>query len=160
MIDFTIRPVQPSDRAWIEGLSTTEWSAEIVVSRGRVHRLADLPGFVAEIDGERVGLATYYVEGYACELVSINSEHENLGIGAALIEAVKASAIAADCDRLWLITTNDNTHALRWYQRRGFVLSALYPNALTESRRLKPQIPLIGYDDIPIRDEIQLEIKL
>jgi hypothetical protein len=37
---------------------------------------------------------------------------------------------------------------------------ALYPNALDDSRLLKPEIPLIGLDEIPLRDEIELEITL
>lgn len=62
--------------------------------------------------------------------------------------------------RLWLITTNDNMEALRFYQKRGFILSALYPNALEESRKLKPEIPEVGLEGIPLRDEIELEFKL
>ena len=49
---------------------------------------------------------------------------------------------------------------MRFYQKRGFVLVAVHRNALAESRRLKPEIPLIGIDDIPLRDEIELEMEL
>jgi ribosomal protein S18 acetylase RimI-like enzyme len=55
---------------------------------------------------------------------------------------------------------NDNLHALRFYQKRGFVLVALHRNALEASRKLKPEIPLVGIDGIPIRDEIELELVL
>jgi GNAT superfamily N-acetyltransferase len=103
---------------------------------------------------------TYHIEGDACEIVSLDSLVEGIGIGAALIEAVKDAALAAGCTRLWLITTNDNLHALRLYQKRGFVLAALHRNALEVSRRLKPQIPLVGLDGIPLRDEIELEMRL
>jgi hypothetical protein len=54
-------------------------------------------------------------------------------------------------------TTNDNLEALRFYQRRGFVLVALHAGAIAESRRLKPAIPLAGRYGIAIRDEIELE---
>lgn len=37
---------------------------------------------------------------------------------------------------------------------------AVYPNAVSLSRKLKPEIPLIGNYGIPIRDEIELELKL
>lgn len=54
------------------------------------------------------------------------------------------------------MTTNDE--ALRFYQRRGFRLSALRTGAVDESRsRLKPQIPTAGDFGIPVRDEIELE---
>ncbi|MBK9123270.1 MAG: GNAT family N-acetyltransferase, partial [Chloroflexi bacterium] len=62
--------------------------------------------------------------------------------------------------RLWLITTNDNLDALRFYQKRGWHLVAVHRDALNESRRLKPQIPIIGMDGIPLRDEIELEMTL
>jgi RimJ/RimL family protein N-acetyltransferase len=81
-------------------------------------------------------------------------------VGTALIEAVTEAAREAGCRRLWLITTNDNLHALRFYQRRGFRLAALHRDGITESRRQKPSIPLIGLDGIPIRDEIELEMAL
>lgn len=57
-------------------------------------------------------------------------------------------------------SSNDNLNALRFYQKYGFTLVALYPNALAQSRKLKPQIPLIGNDGIPLRDEIELELDL
>jgi hypothetical protein len=49
-------------------------------------------------------------------------------------------------------------HALRFYQKQGFMIAALHRNAIAASRRLKPEIPEIGFDGIPIRDEIELEI--
>ena len=59
---------------------------------------------------------------------------------------------------MWLVTTNDNLEALRFYQRRGFVLSALRAGAMDEARRkLKPRISRVGDFGIPIRDEIELE---
>jgi hypothetical protein len=46
--------------------------------------------------------------------------------------------------------------ALRFYQRRGFALTELRPGAVDESRRMKPQIPLVGAYGIHIRDELVL----
>ena len=106
------------------------------------------------------GLVTFHIAGDACEIVTLDSLHPGQGIGTALIEAVKAAAGAAGCRRLWLITTNDNLHALGFYQKRGFRLVAVHPGAVDDSRKLKPEIPLIGNDGIPIRDEIELEIVL
>ena len=49
---------------------------------------------------------------------------------------------------------------LRFAQKRGFALVAVHRNAIEESRRLKPEIPLLGDDGIPIRDELELELTL
>jgi DNA-3-methyladenine glycosylase I len=89
--------------------------------------------------------------------VTLNSLREGIGIGTALLDAVREAARKSGCRRTWLITTNDNLHALRFYQKRGWRLTALHRNALDESRRLKPVIPEIGIDGIPLRDEIELE---
>jgi len=93
-------------------------------------------------------------------VVTINAFPQGSGAGTALIEAAAAAAREAGARRLWLITTNDNLRALRFYQRRGFRLSALHRDALERSRELKPSIPEIGLDGIPLRDELELELRL
>jgi len=50
-------------------------------------------------------------------------------------------------------------NALRFYQKRGFVLVKVHRNSLEFARKLKP-VPLIGADGIPLRDEIELEMVL
>jgi ribosomal protein S18 acetylase RimI-like enzyme len=160
MSAFTTRPLDSSDSVWVARHIAEQWGSEIVVAHGAIYRPAELPGFVAEADGEAVGLLTYRVEGDGCEIVTLDSQRESLGIGTALIEAAKDAARQAGCGRLWLVTTNDNTHALRFYQKRGFILAALHLDAVAASRAIKPEIPRVGNDGIPIRDEIELEMSL
>jgi ribosomal protein S18 acetylase RimI-like enzyme len=157
---FQINPLSEYNRDWAERLLEEHWGSPVVVSRGMAHRPGTLPGFVAVQGEEHIGLITYQIQGDECEIVSLDSLVEGVGIGSALIEAVKEAALAAGCRRLWLVTTNDNTHALRFYQKRGFVLVAVHCNALRRSRELKPEIPMIGMDGIPLRDEIELEMML
>jgi GNAT superfamily N-acetyltransferase len=155
-----IRPSGEDDRAWVERFVRERWGAPTVVSRGRLHRPSALPGFVATEGAERVGLVTYAVEDDACEMVTLDSLVEGVGIGSALVEAAKGAARAAGCRRLWFITTNDNLPMLRFSQKRGFSLVAVHRNALDESRKLKPEISLVGIDGIPLRDELELELLL
>ena len=89
--------------------------------------------------------------------MSINATVEGLGAGSALISAVEQAVNRAGVGRIWLITSNDNLDALRFYQRRGYRITAVYPNAIDEARKLKPTIPQVGYYEIPIHDEIELE---
>ncbi len=107
-----------------------------------------------------IGLITYHIAGKECEITTMNSEAEGKGVGSSLVEAVKNTAIQKGCTRLWLITTNDNTRALHFWQKRGFRIAAVHINAVEKSRQLKPEIPLTGDDGIPIRDEIELEMGL
>lgn len=165
---FTIRPVVPADQDWVRQKTIEEWGAEIIVVHSEVFRPAELPGFAAELDGEIVGLLTYRVAEGECEIMTLNSWREGLGVGTALLSAARQAAGAAlslskgraGCGRLYLVTTNDNTHALRFYQKRGFTICAVRLNIMDESRKIKPEIPPTGEDGIPIRDEIELEIEL
>jgi ribosomal protein S18 acetylase RimI-like enzyme len=158
--DLEIRPILLEDREWISQILTQNWGAHIVISRGQMHDASKLPGFIAMHQGARAGLITYRIDGNGCEIVTLDSWQENIGVGTNLIEAVKQEALKAGCVRLWLITTNDNLHALRFYQKRDFQLVAVHPNALAESRKIKPSIPETGMHGIPLRDEIELEIQL
>lgn len=154
---FDLRCLTPEDKEWVRSTLRAAWASEHVVTRGKVVDASLLPGWLA-IDGSKpIGLVTFRLAGSEIEVISLNSLREHCGVGTALIEAVTELARAQGYSRVWLITTNDNMAALRFYQKRGFRLAALHRDALTESRRLKPQIPLVGLDGIPLRDEIELE---
>jgi catechol 2,3-dioxygenase-like lactoylglutathione lyase family enzyme len=155
-----VRPLDDTYRRWVQQLLDREWGSCTVVSRGRAHDVLQLPAFVATRAERPIGLVTYCIRGRQCELVTLNSLVPRIGVGTALVKSVRKAAEAAHCWRLWLITTNDNVSALRFYQQRGFSLAALHRNAVNDSRRLKPEIPLTGMDEIPIQDEIELEIVL
>lgn len=145
------------DRTWSTGLLRDLWSDVLIARRGALVNAAELPGFVATRGNQRIGLVTFDIRDGECEIVTINSLAPGTGVGSTLISTVLHNARAAACRRVYLITTNDNLRALRFYQRHGFQLSALYRNALDESRSLKPSIPLIGMDGIALRDELELE---
>jgi GNAT superfamily N-acetyltransferase len=160
MPEIQISPTIGSDQPWVEQLSRDAWGSEIVIAHGEIYKPAELKGFIAEIDREKVGLITYQIKDGACEIVTLNALKPNLGIGSALIKHTADFAKQNGCSKLWLITTNDNTRALRFYQMLGFCLSALRTGAIMGYRKIKPEIPLTGEDGIPIRDEIELEMNL
>jgi ribosomal protein S18 acetylase RimI-like enzyme len=140
---------------WVE-----RWGGEEMITRGNIYRPEQLDGFVIEDGKEWLGLLTFYVEDNECEVTSLDSLREGQGVGTELMDAVVEEARKQDRKRLFLVTTNDNMHALRFYQKRGFELVTIYRGSVIESRKVKPSIPLIGFDDIPLRDEIELELSL
>jgi L-amino acid N-acyltransferase YncA len=136
--------------------------AERLAARNvRLGELVDatrLPAIVAEDDGRLAGVLTWLRHGREVEIHTLHAATSWVGVGTELLDAVRARARALGCDRLWLVTTNDNVEALRFYQRRGFRLLAVHPGAVDRSRAtLKPAIPLLGNHGIPIRDELELE---
>jgi ribosomal protein S18 acetylase RimI-like enzyme len=153
-----IRALQVTDRVWVEDVLVEYWGSSRIVTRGHVHQAHALPGFVAVHESKLVGLLLFRLAEGACEIISLNSLREGLGIGSALIEAVKDEALSAGCERVWLVTTNDNLTAQRFYQKRGFTVVAVHEGAVDRARALKPEIPTHGEGGIPIRDEIELEM--
>ena len=133
------------------------WAGDTLIVHGEVFRPEQLEGFVAD---DWAGVVTYLVRDSECEIISLNSLEPSRGVGSALIEAVVREARRHACRRVFLSTTNDNLRALGFYQRRSFAITALRPGALNEARRRKPAIPLIGENGIPLRDEIELEMRL
>jgi ribosomal protein S18 acetylase RimI-like enzyme len=153
-----IQPVKKIHADWITKNLKDTWNGLTVVSREKIHRPLEQPGFVAVSNGVNVGLVTFRSSSERWEITTLNSLFLGVGVGTALIEAVRQLARKDGCRRLWLITTNDNTGAIRFFQKRGFYLKALYPEAINISRMLKPEIPSTGQHGIEIRDEIELEL--
>lgn len=158
--NFDVRPIGASDRDWVRRVLTQYWASPQIYSKGRLTNAVELPGFAAIRDDTPVGLITYRIEEKDCEIVTHNSLAGCGGIGSCLLAAVRHEARERGCTRLWLMTTNDNTPALRFYQRRDFDLVGIHRDVMHQARRLKPHIPDRGLDDIPIRHEIELEYRL
>ncbi len=153
------REYRQSDRSWAELFMEDAFGGALQARRGELIDVLALPGFVAEREERPVGILTFRREGESCELAFVAAIERQRGTGTALLDALIEAV--ADCDRIWLVTTNDNLDALRFYQRRGFVLSVLRPGAVDEARRtLKPHLGTIGELGIPLRDELELELRL
>ena len=171
MAEYIIRPLERSDREWVAHFLDELWGTTQIVSRGKAVYGHLLPGFMAERptdapdneepeeepEAENIGLVTVHIGERECEITTLNSLTECVGVGSALVEAVENWARESGIERLWLVTTNDNLDALRFWQKRGYELVMIHRNAIADARRIKPQIPITGLHGITIRDEIELE---
>lgn len=155
-----VRPSDAGNRPLLEAFLRGQ-NALRVARRGELVDSLDHPAFLAEEGDRLLGVATYALGDGECELLTLHVEGRYAGVGSALVKAVREAAMRAGCRTLWVVTTNDNVDALRFYQRRGFRLERLRPGAVDESRRtLKPEIPTAGDHGIPLRDELELEMPL
>ena len=157
---ITLRRLTQQDLPRLRQLWKQNWGDTFMIAHGVVYHPEMLEGFAACDGPDWVGLVTYVFSGGDCEIVSLDSEREGQGIGTSLMQAVVEEARKRDCRRVFLVTTNDNLNALGFYQKRGFTLVKIDRGAVNESRKHKPGIPLIGMNNIPLRDEIELEILL
>ena len=159
-------PVRAYEPALDEAWATEFLEAELGGRRqARRDELVDVlepgHGFVVERDGRRVGILACRLEPDAVELAALAVSPRLVGLGSVLVEALREAAIAAGRRRIWVVTTNDNVDALRFYQRRGYRVAAVRIGAVDRARdRLKPSIGRIGQHGIPLRDEIELVLDL
>ncbi|MDD9269617.1 GNAT family N-acetyltransferase [Paenibacillus sp. GCM10023248] len=145
-----------NDLEWLKE-QWLQWGDGTMITKGKKHHIQDLDAFIAWVDDIRVGAAPYRLGIDDCELMSINATVQGIGVGSKLLSTVEQTVKQSGRNRIWLITTNDNVDALKFYQRRGYRIKTINQNAVDEARKLKPAIPKVGYYDIPIHDEIELE---
>jgi ribosomal protein S18 acetylase RimI-like enzyme len=172
-MSLCIRPIEPGDLSEVRAELETHWHSHQIWSLGRCHQADALPGFVAEVvvgdvceavarNGSAsafAGLVTLNMDpgAWQCEVITLSSRGKAPGTGAALLAAAERYAREHGCKRIYLTTTNDNTAAIRFYQRQGWRLAALHAGIVDRVRKLVPDLPRTGFDEIPIRDEIELE---
>ena len=160
MSGFVLKPLTAADTDWLRCVVAEYCGGYPVITPDGVYDVRDLPGFVAEDEGTRVGLAQYRIAAGDCEILTLASLRPGRGIGSELVTAVRAVAERAGCRRLRVCTTNDNLNALGFYQKRGFALARVHRGAMERVRQVKPGVPLVGAGGIPLRDIIELELTL
>ncbi len=152
--------IQQSDRQAVADFVERHWGSTKVMSNGKVYYPHELEGFIEWSDKEIVGLLTMTVDNNAMEVLTLNSVLEGRRIGSSLMLDAITQARDRGLDRLWLTTTNDNLKGIGFYQRLGFRMVRVNVGAVDDARKVKPQIPEVGHDGIPVRDEIVMELKV
>jgi ribosomal protein S18 acetylase RimI-like enzyme len=156
----SVRAAGPADASWVLECLTQAWGSVHVARRGELLDASALPALVAELDGSRVGLLVLAVCTEDCEVVSLTTEVRRRGVGRALIQRCVEVARAAGCRRLTLTTTDNNAVAIAFYRRLGLTLSAVRPDGVAASRRVKPSIPLHDEHGVAIAGEVDFELLL
>lgn len=164
---ITLRQIDATDLEWIRAELVHHWASTTIHSRDVAFQADELPGWIAWRDdavgdAARVGLLTHTPmrRGGECEVITLSTSLQRGGVGTKLLEHATNQARAAGCSRIFLTTTNDNLNALGFYQKRGWRLVAVYAGAVDRARAAKPAIPLLGLNDIPLHDDIELELRL
>jgi GNAT superfamily N-acetyltransferase len=152
-----IRLKNRNDNERIASYLVNNWGGDFIISKGKSHYCEDLQGLIVEGDYSIKGLCLYLIENDELEVVLIESFEENLGVGSSLMKEIENIAIESSIKRIWLVTTNDNINAMRFYLKNGFVFRKIDRNAVDGYRKIKQGIPLVGNYGIPIMDELEFE---
>jgi ribosomal protein S18 acetylase RimI-like enzyme len=158
--EIIIRALNSQNYEFIKNHIDQHWGGEPLVIRTKKYYSASLPGLVAIENSTLRGFLLYEIRENICEIIVLEVFEKFRGIGTKLIDSLKAIAKQSGCVKIYLMTTNDNVDALRFYQKRGFAITAIHLDSVKESRKVKPSIGYIGDYGIPVRDEIDLELSI
>jgi len=176
MSPLDVRPAGPQDAEFIRNCLTAHFTSTFVALHDELVDASALPNLIAWSGATPAGLLSYrsalrpasagnrdarsdagLPAAAEWEIVAIATELPGRGVGTALIDALRERARAARVPLLWLVTTNNNTNALRFYQRKGFDIVRIDRGAVDRARLRKPSMPT-HVDGIPMRHEIELEM--
>lgn len=149
--------IDSANREMVNVFIREHWYTTTMIIRGKQIDMTQTEGFFLLEKENIIGLLTYIVYDGILEITSLDSLRENQGIGSALVNMAVREAAERGLQKVVLITTNDNINAIRFYQKRGFDMARLFRNAVDAARKLKPEIPLIGENAIPLHHEIEFE---
>jgi N-acetylglutamate synthase-like GNAT family acetyltransferase len=152
--------IKKANLSIITQILTQYWGGNIIISRGTIHYADELRGYCAYYKNQLAGCITFEIRDISCEITSINRNIEEIGIRTKLVDAVIQEAKNSNCQYVWLITTNDNIDAIKFWQKYGFDLKAIHHNAVKRARKKKPKIPMIGHFGIPIKHELEFKLDL
>ena len=144
MPSVTVRTMTAEDADWADRLLSGYQATRMTARLGELLDPLELPGLVAEVGGSPVGLLTYQVEGDQMEALTMHAQASGHGAGSALLAAAVVEARHAKARRLWLVTTNDNLSAIRFYLRRGMHVARVHEGAVDRDRQLKPEMARVN----------------
>lgn len=156
--DVRVEPI--TDVEYLRSLLTKRWGDTLLMG-GRTYPCEQVNAYRAvDAAGTTLGYVTWQVLRSTVFVFTLDSFVKGGGIGGKLLDAVSASAREAGAKAIRVMTTNDNTPALHYFQKRGFQMVAFFPGAVDIYRMVAPGLPVTGFDGIPMHDAIELEKSL
>ena len=89
-----------------------------------MHQTSELRGSIAQHGGLPRAFLTFSDIGNELEVVTSHAATPGLALGSRLLEAVRKRPCDLRCRRMWIITTNHNEVAIRFYHLRGMRIAA------------------------------------
>ena len=159
MRGVAVRSMTAEDAGWADRLLSGYQGTRMSARLGELLDPLELPGLVAEVGGSPVGLLTYQIKNEEMEALTVHAQASGRGAGSALLAAAVDEARQSGARRLWLVTTNDNLHAIRFYLRRGMHVARVHEGAVDRDRELKLEMARVnGENGIPMRDLVEFEL--
>jgi GNAT superfamily N-acetyltransferase len=152
--------LEPVDQEYIRSQWSREWGIPVVSTR-RSYVPEEVQGLAWRDEwGEIQALITWHIDGDEAEFVTVDAYQQGRHIGGRLLDGAEAELRKCGVRLARIVTTNDNLRAVAFYVRRGYRLMTIELDGVERVRKQKPDVPLIGNENIPLRDMYELEKEL
>jgi ribosomal protein S18 acetylase RimI-like enzyme len=157
--EFEVTQVsQETERMFIGRVVENFWGEREQSVFDMKFEVSGLPGFVAYVGKDCVGFISFTLLDASLVIVALAvlPLHQSGGIGEQLVRTVEAEARKQGRTEMLVSTSNDDLPALAFYQRLGFQIYGVKPDAIAE----KHGAVLPGIGGLPVRDELRLRKRL
>lgn len=149
--------LEPVDQEFIRKRWEETWGLP-VVSIDRSYLPEDVQGLAWRDEwGEALGLVTWHIDGDHAELVTVDAYQQGRHIGGRLLAGAEAELRSHNVRTVSIITTNDNLRAVAFYVRHGYRIVRIELDGVERVRKIKPDVPLVGNEGLPLRDMFELK---
>jgi GNAT superfamily N-acetyltransferase len=159
-VKVILRAVAPTDRDWLASVLTGEGVEDFASPDLDAGTLSSSPGFIAHVEGDRLGAISYRISPPSYEILMVYSGRPGLGIGRALVNSVLMEANDAKCDTVTVVARNANGKGVSFFQSIGFKISAVRPTEFHKTTRRIAKGGSVPAADTEKRDEIELSFTL
>jgi ribosomal protein S18 acetylase RimI-like enzyme len=148
-------PGPPEERAAAVGIFKRHFGHATMTAFGEPVTLDNAHVLVAEVENEIGAALAWRPYDGAFHIIALATEPmwQRAGLGGHLVAEAELLARRDHHDRIVVTLANDNIPALYLYQRRGYRITAVIPDAIGAQRHATEPV---GFAGIPILDEVQL----
>ena len=154
-----VRPCEPRDRERVVNLFLADFGHLTIVAFGEEMHADREEALVAEMRDDIAGALAWRKLGDALHIVALATDPmwQRSGVGGYLVAEAELLARHLGLRRVVLATSNDNLPSLYFYQRHGYRITAVVPDAFAVQSKV-PNAP--GFAGLPVLDEIRFEKRL
>ena len=154
-----VRPAEEQDRQRVQDLFMMDFGHLTVVAFGEVMHADQEAALVADMRGDIGGALAWRHLGQALHIVALATDPmwQRSGVGGHLVAEAELLARREGFGRVITATSNDNLPSLYFFQRHGYRITEVAPDAFAKLSKV-PNAP--GFAGIAALDEIRLEKRL
>jgi GNAT superfamily N-acetyltransferase len=154
-----VRPAGQPDRQRVQDLFLMDFGHLTIVAFGEEMHADQEEALVADMRGEIGGALAWRRFDNALHMVALATDPmwQRAGVGGHLLAEAELLARREGLGRLITATSNDNLPSLYFFQRHGYRITEVAPDAFTKVSKV-PSAP--GFAGIAVLDEIRLEKRL